>query len=242
MPALKHPLIQKLDRQIEERSLLKHPYYQAWQAGELTLDDLREYAEQYYYFESEFPRFLSAIHSHCPIREIRENVLDNLWDEEHGPQNHRALWLDFCEGIGLDRDRLEFVADMNPPQGQNESTRDLLETYEGLYASDDYQDGLAALYAYELQIPCIAQVKMQSLKEHYQITDPKTLQFFVAHQTQDVGHAEKEAQGIVMYISQADCEHIENSTREALDAWWKFLDNLNKLRTDRNAGIYFDRD
>ena len=38
----------EVDRLIEERSLLKHPFYQAWQRGDLSLDTLRCYAFQYY--------------------------------------------------------------------------------------------------------------------------------------------------------------------------------------------------
>ena len=34
-------------RMIEERSLFKHPFYQVWQRGELTLDALKNYAGQY---------------------------------------------------------------------------------------------------------------------------------------------------------------------------------------------------
>ena len=33
-------LIQEIDRIIEERSLLKHPFYQAWSDGKLTRESL----------------------------------------------------------------------------------------------------------------------------------------------------------------------------------------------------------
>ncbi len=33
-------IVEIVDRLIEERSLLKHPFYQAWQRGELTMDAL----------------------------------------------------------------------------------------------------------------------------------------------------------------------------------------------------------
>lgn len=242
MSASEHPLIQRLHHMIQDRSLLKHPYYQAWQTGELTLDDLREYAQQYYYFESAFPCFLSAIHSRCPVREIRQNILENLWDEENGPSNHRELWLDFCEGIGLKPHEIERIADMDAIQRSLQGTRILVykrtsilvDTYTHLCTSNNYQDGLAALYAYESQIPALATAKIQNLRDHYNVTDPKTLQFFATHQTQDRDHSQREAQGIVMYISQADCDHIERSAKEALDAWWGFLDELNEYRERRN--------
>ena len=54
---MEESLLSRLDRRIESRSLLTHPFYQAWQAGILSQDDLRAYARQYYFFEANFPRF-----------------------------------------------------------------------------------------------------------------------------------------------------------------------------------------
>ena len=39
---------EELDARIAKYDLLCHPFYQAWSAGELTRDDLREYAKDYY--------------------------------------------------------------------------------------------------------------------------------------------------------------------------------------------------
>ena len=93
-----------VDAIIDERSLLKHPFYQAWTAGTLPLDTLREYAKQYFHFEAAFPTFLSAMHARCEPGATRQALLENLWDEEHGADNHLALWLRFCDGLGLDAD------------------------------------------------------------------------------------------------------------------------------------------
>ncbi|MBI1888793.1 MAG: iron-containing redox enzyme family protein, partial [Candidatus Spechtbacteria bacterium] len=187
-------------------------------------------------------------HLRCPIREIRQDILQNLWDEEHGPDNHRKLWLDFCEKLGLNRVEIERTADNAHTHKYSsdypvlQGTHDLLVTYTRLANVINYQDGLAALYAYESQIPVIARAKIRSMHEHYNIHDLKALQFFVTHYTQDVEHATNEAQGIVMYISQADCHRIEESAREALDAWWGFLDGLNTLRMDCKVEVYVDPD
>src|SRR6266540_4936335 len=96
-------LLEEVDRLIEGRSLLDHPFYTKWAAGTLLAGALREYARQYYAFESSFPRFLSALHSRCDRADVRAALLENLWDEEHGEANHAELWLRFAEGIGLDR-------------------------------------------------------------------------------------------------------------------------------------------
>ena len=87
-------LIKKIHSVISEKSLLKHPFYEAWNCGELPIESMRKYAEQYYHFEKAYPRFLSNVHSRCDDRNVRQLLLENLWDEEHGDYNHRAMWLD----------------------------------------------------------------------------------------------------------------------------------------------------
>jgi len=37
-----------LDDRIAQHDLLCHPFYKAWSAGELSRDDLREYARDYF--------------------------------------------------------------------------------------------------------------------------------------------------------------------------------------------------
>src|ERR1051325_9022371 len=89
-----------LDREIAARRLLDHPFYQRWTAGTLTLDELREYARQYYHYAVAFPTFLSAMHSHVPDVATRQLLLESLMEEERGRENHpelcrRSSWRSF---------------------------------------------------------------------------------------------------------------------------------------------------
>jgi pyrroloquinoline-quinone synthase len=80
-----------------------HPF--CWPvAGELTRDDLRQYAAQYYHWVAAFPTWLSATHSNATDLAMRQEILANLTDEEQGADNHPELWLRFCDALGLDRD------------------------------------------------------------------------------------------------------------------------------------------
>ena len=62
--------LNRIEERIEARSLLKHPFYQAWQEGKLTKEELKVYAAQYYHFESAFPVYLSSVHSRCDERDV----------------------------------------------------------------------------------------------------------------------------------------------------------------------------
>ena len=216
-------LLSRLDGKIEGRLLLDHPYYQAWKAGELTLDDLRTYAAQYYFFESNFPCYLSAIHTNCPDRAVRQDILDNLWDEEHGPENHRKLWLDFCAALGLDERSVEDSAVLP-------TTRALLDTYSMITTEGSFQEGLSAMYAYEAQAPKIALEKIRGLRELYGIDSEEALKFFEVHATLDVEHSEREAQDLALSTQPGQASGVEAALESALDAWWGFLDGMEAER------------
>ena len=74
--------IEKVDAKIQEKHLLNHSFYKAWNAGTLKNETIREYAAQYFKHVSAFPRYLSSIHSNCEDIKTRQFLLENLNDEE----------------------------------------------------------------------------------------------------------------------------------------------------------------
>jgi pyrroloquinoline-quinone synthase len=196
----------------------------------LSIQDLRTYASQYYFFQANFPRFLSDIHSRCPVREVRQSILDNLWDEEHGDANHRAMWLDFCAGVGLDRGEVEF-SPIHP------KTQALLDTYFELCHQRSFQEGLAAVYAYEAQVPQVSLEKIEGLKRSYGITNAESLKFFEVHSILDEDHSQKEAEGIMSQTAPQDESAVEAALQAALDAWWGFLDGVEEQRRVLDSAV-----
>lgn len=175
-------ITEKLDEIVKGRHLLDHSFYQRWSAGELSREEMQTYAKEYYYYALAFPTFLSAAHANCDDIEVRQEILENLIEEERGPGNHPELWLRFCESLGLTRDE---VLNHEP----SESTRTLISTLrESSFSST--AEGLAALYAYESQVPAVAKTKIEGLKEFYGISAPRDISFFTVHLTADVEHAE----------------------------------------------------
>jgi pyrroloquinoline-quinone synthase len=68
-----------LDKHVQERHLLTHPFYQAWSAGAPSLRALQEYSQQYYRHVEAFPTYVSAVHANCPALPIRQHLLENLF-------------------------------------------------------------------------------------------------------------------------------------------------------------------
>src|SRR4029079_8795865 len=191
--------------------------------GELTREELQEYARQYYAFESTFPRLLSALHTRSDRPDVRQSLLDNLWDEEHGEVNHAEMWLRFGEGIGVERSSVRSAA-------HNNGTLALLDPYWSAVSDGPIAAGIAALYAYEGQVPEVATEKIRGLVEQYGVDDPRTLAFFTVHSTLDVEHSGAERSMIAdLAPTAADEEAVLAATSKALAAWWGFLDAVNVL-------------
>lgn len=217
-----------IDTMIEERHLLGHPFYRRWVAGTLPREALQDYTRQYYAFESSFPRFLSAIHSRCEDLGARQTILDNLWDEEHGEDNHAELWLRFAEGMGVPRKDV-LQAERNP------ATRALVGTYRKVTSEEPVEAGIAAVYAYERQVPAVAAAKLEGLQTHYGVDDARTVTFWQVHRALDDEHAAGER---TLLLAADNDEVVLRATETALTAWWRFLDDVDPgtLQTERTAG------
>ena len=129
-------IIAELDSRVSARHLLQHPFYQEWTAGTLPRSALRDYAAQYYRHVEAFPRYLSAIHSHCDELAVRQALLENLIEEERGDRNHPELWMRFAEGVGVARQE---VRDAVP----HPATRNLVETFTRLSREGSSKPGSA---------------------------------------------------------------------------------------------------
>src|SRR5271167_4193773 len=137
-----------LEERIARYDLLCHSYYKAWTAGDLTRDDLRQYATDYYHHVAAFPAYLSALHARLEDGPTRRSVLQNLCEEEIEGRPHSEMWLDFAEGMGANRDAVRASEPMAEIAGLIQHFRRVAS--EGLTA-----EALATFYAYESQIPRI---------------------------------------------------------------------------------------
>jgi pyrroloquinoline-quinone synthase len=221
---------QQLDTRISKYDLLCHPFYKAWSAGRLTRDDLREYAQDYYHHVEAFPSYLAALGMRLEEGEVRRAVLANMCDEKgvegsHGNRAipHSDLWLDFAEGMGSSRN-LEWHSPV--PE-----IRQLIRYFQRLSSEGLPEEALAAFYAYESQVPRIAQEKEDRLREMYG-ADDKTCGYFTLHATADVYHAR-----VWRGLLEKRIESHPEAATAALDAaenaalmLWQALDGIDARR------------
>ncbi len=205
-----------MEKILAELHLLQHPFYRDWMEGRLTQAQLRDYAQQYQHHVDAFPRYLGAIHSQCADPAVRKILLENLNDEEglsHG-ESHPVLWKKFARGMG---------------ETEAAEPRDAIRHVVGSFfacSRSTLAEGLGALYAYEAQVPEIAESKIEGLKNRYGISDAATLSFFEAHKMADVYHREA-LKGVIDSLPEEEKKLATAAAEKAARALWDFLSDVH---------------
>jgi len=222
----------QLEECIHKYDLLCHPFYQAWSAGELTREDLREYAEAYYAHVEAFPSYLAQLGIRLEESELRTAVLANMTDEKGGEdafgnpeQSHSELWLDFVEGVGGSR----HTRKRQVPEVEN-----LIRWFHGVASRGTPEEALAAFYAYESQVPRIASEKDRGLRELYG-GDEKTRAYFTLHATSDIYHAQVWRRQLEKRV-EANPEAAGKALAAADNAARKLWEALDGIEARRLAG------
>jgi pyrroloquinoline-quinone synthase len=211
--------VEQIDKDIAAKHLLKHPFYLAWTRGELSKDALTDYARQYYHHVAAFPTYLSAVHAKCDDQDTRKQLLHNLIDEETGSPNHPELWLKFAEGLG--------VSDVDVRKTTRKpETKNLIDIFRSACRDGSTAEGLAALYAYESQIPAICESKIDGLKKHYGFTNPEHYHYFTVHIEADHEHSAAERRMLETHVNEHNFESVKASVNRVLDALWKMLSGV----------------
>ena len=206
-------LLAALDRKIEEFHLLKHPFYRAWTAGRLTRESLALYAAQYYKHVQAFPEYLRNLAARSDGN-LRSIVEENLAEELHPASPHPALWRNFAAALG--------VSALDSTRARP-GVAALVETYHELTSHASPAEAVAALYAYESQVPEIAIQKREGLGRFYGISGPRAVAYFAVHEEADVRHRAAWREWLAAQPS-ADSGKLLAAAERALKALWGALD------------------
>jgi pyrroloquinoline-quinone synthase len=206
-----------LDSLIEERHLLKHPFYRAWGEGSLPMESLQLYAEQYYQHVRAFPENLRQVAGRAD-GDLAKVVEDNLAEELDPAAPHPALWREFAQAVGVSETALEGA---RPLPG----IAALLDTYEEVAAEGTMAQAVASFYAYEAQVPETAAQKLAGLRRYYGVCDERALAYFSVHQEADVRHR---AAWRTWLASQKDADTfgVLCAAERSLKALWGALDSV----------------
>ncbi len=167
--------IQRIDEMIEERSLLKHPFYEMWSAGELTQDSLAGYSKEYFQLVKAVPSFMTPIIEHAP-----DGIVAELVESRQEESDHIGPWITFADQLGIPEDQLISYDGLPKTRRAVSDLNGLMDTFEG---------GACAMYAFEKEIPKISQTKLDGLAKFYEITSDAATKYFRLHTEADIRHA-----------------------------------------------------
>lgn len=168
-------IIKRIDEMIEERSLLKHPFYQMWSDGKLTLESLAGYSKEYFQLVKAVPSFMTPI-----IEKSPDSVVGELIENQQEESDHIKPWIAFAGELGISEDELTSYSGTTKTCQAVSDLNALMNTFDG---------GACAMYAFEKEIPKISQTKLDGLAEFYGITSHEATQYFILHTEADIRHA-----------------------------------------------------
>ena len=168
-------LIKQIDQIIEEKSLLKHPFYEMWSDGKLELDSLKGYSKEYYQLVKQVPQFMEPLVNDA-TPEMKDELIQNMKEEAE----HIPLWEKFAGSMGISESELQGYQGL-------EKTNKAVSNLDSLMNS--YDNGACAMYAFEKEIPQVSQTKLEGLKEFYGIDTKDATEYFEEHMTADIRHA-----------------------------------------------------
>ena len=211
-------LLARMDAAIAVKSLLKHPFYQDWQAGKLSREALQLYAAQYYRHVEAFPGHLRVLAARTEGA-LQGLIRENLAEEENPAAPHPKLWQNFAEAVGVGEDDITCCPALP-------GTQALVQKFREICGDRPVAEAVAALYAYESQVPEIATTKIDGLKKFYGVTQPEGLAYFEVHEEADKAHRAA-WRGWLKEHASGDKEEILKTTNEALDVLWGALDAVH---------------
>ena len=105
-------------------------------------------------------------------------------------------------------------------------TKELIEIFRSVCSTGSTADGLAALYAYESQIPAVSESKIDGLKKHYGFNNPEHYRYFSVHIEADQEHSAAERKMLGSYIDNRNFDSVRASVSRILNALWEMLSGI----------------
>ena len=185
-----------LDEIIDNKCLLKHPFYQAWNMGTLSHADLAVYATQYGEFIDHIATGWESAGDPAVAAEERE---------------HAILWTDFAAGLNAPR----------PATARLPEIEALIEVAGTMFTNRP--QALGALYAFEQQQPGTAKSKLEGLRKHYSLA-PSAEVYFDIHQD-DIEEPRWLAEQMEA-LSSDEFEMACHACKQMANALWRGLDGV----------------
>ena len=159
-------LIDDLQHTLQQRHPRPHPVRQLLLSGRLTKEQLQGWARNQFHEFRNIHRFFGIRYQKCPVPELRRMLLENMVEEEGEDlfggkyPSHRDLWVQFAEGIGIERDDILYY---EPLPG----IRAALEMYVSLVNQSHWAVAIGTGLVFEGGGPKRMKEEREALEKYY---------------------------------------------------------------------------
>jgi pyrroloquinoline-quinone synthase len=186
-----------------------------WSEGKLTINHLQGYSKEYFQLVKVVPKFVENIFNAIADPSLKRAVGQNLKEESE----HIEPWIMFSTAMGVQRN------DLTSYKGENE-TNMAVSTLSQL-TERSLEEAVAAMYAYEKELPKISRSKIDGLKKFYGMQSNEATKYLEIHEEVDVRHSEV-WKNILKTIPEEKQERALNAAISSLEAQNKLLDSVQK--------------
>jgi pyrroloquinoline-quinone synthase len=204
----------------EERYHHRHPFNLRMHEGALTPEEIRVWVANRYYYQTRIPKKDGLILAKAQDAEFRRSWISRIQDHDGARpgEGGLALWLALAEAVGLERARVEKLADVLP------GVRRACDAYVELVASSDLLTSVAASLT-ELFAGDIMSARIAAFEKHYPWVEPDGLRYFRTRTTQAPADA---AFGLDFVLreaaTRADQQRCEAALLRKCEILWSLLD------------------
>lgn len=205
----------------------QHPWVKKFERGELTREQVRGWIEQQYYVTGRDGHvLLSAMYGKCSDPKARQQLIENILEEETGKISgvaaHPELYIRLGEALGSTREQMLNLEPLPETLG-------LRSFWEVTMLNGSFAEGVAAGSAgSEAQLPGAAARFAKVLEEKYGLTHDQSA-FWWVHEEADKEHGDA-AFNFLASLCQTEEEQrkVRTALRRSLDLVWLFFDGLER--------------
>jgi pyrroloquinoline quinone (PQQ) biosynthesis protein C len=204
----------------KERNRIFHPFVEAVANGTATKNQIGGWILQFAMWADPCNKYLGTMWANCPDDDIREGILDNMREEEHGYQSgiagHVELIHRTCDAVGWDANR-------RANEEKRYESWALHHWFEVVMTRRPFVESICATSFTAERMNHVVFAKLEKgLREHYDLTEDAMLSVAVHASDVEEEHASLGPLAIQRYGTTAyDQENIRFAVTHTADMYYK---------------------